>query len=123
MFPAGRLNIPPPEDWPRLMDEDCGAGRGASHIVHFSLAEPGFWSEQREQVHDASELGLYDGICDMVNDGVLLVGVVGVMTNEKVSTGLANAAFLAASDALARAIEIWKRYFGRESTGFLAARC
>lgn len=104
------------------MDEDCGAGRGASHIVHFSLAEPGFWSEQSEQVHDASELGLYGGICDIVNDGVLLVGVVDVMTNEKVSTGLANAAFLAASDALTRAIEIWKRYFGSESTGFLAAR-
>ena len=92
--------------------------RGASQIVHFSLAEAGFCNEQREQVHGAS---LFWGrICDIVNDGVLLDVDGAVRSNAKASSGLAKAAFSAAAQTALLGTEILNANLASESSGLLS---
>jgi hypothetical protein len=116
------LNICDPKDdgpagWVDGWDTDFWAGRSASQIVHFSLADAGFCSEQREQVHDASVF--WGGICDMVNDGVLLDVEGAERSNVKDSSGLARASFLAAAQVAFLGIEILNMNLASESTGLL----
>jgi hypothetical protein len=86
-------------------------------MVHFSLAEAGFCSEHREQVQGASLF--WGGICDVVKDGVLLDVEGAVRSNEKVSSGLARAAFSAAAQTAVLGDEILKTNLASESTGLL----